>query len=420
MSFTFPNPLETTEFTAPNGITYSWDNEDAKWRVKAYLPPKGPTVDLSPTPPLKPGGPSDGDLWFNTSPDDPTLYIYSEDTGTWIPAVSVSALEERVAENEALQIEIVQRLQANEVLTNFHSGEITSIKGDIIELEEEINTLAPTVERGKWTFNIAGTVANKGQFTLYDGTVGNGNPTKVFQDAQSIWLNQLDIDGTVHGFASVRPGDLIEIFVEGSPEYGLYSVYGAPQDNTSGPSAYWAFGLSFIRTLSDNAELSNGSICRFKIFNPPSGGEASEYILKGGDKVEGELRWNPYKPAADGNPAQNSFSGINVYARAGGTKHLLYVNTGGTYSPEELSTDVAPTVGKSITNKQYVDETSTAAVEPLISGMHQAILGATNFEDLKSRLLTKLEAVAKKCLATQRIVRTTNMFTQGNTTRGGE
>ena len=161
MSFTFPNPLETTEFTAPNGITYSWDNEDAKWRVKAYLPPKGPTVDLSPTPPLKPGGPSDGDLWFNTSPDDLTLYIYSEDTGTWIPAASVSALEERVAENEALQIEIVQRLQANEVLTNFHSNEIVTIKGDlttiqneIIELEEEINTLAPTVERGKWTFNI--------------------------------------------------------------------------------------------------------------------------------------------------------------------------------------------------------------------------------------------------------------------------
>ena len=63
----------------------------------------------------------------------------------------------------------------------------------------------------------------------------------------------------------------------------------------------------------------------------------------------------PYKPAANGNPAENGFNGITVYARAGGTKHLLYVNTGGTYSPEELSTDVAPTFGKSITNKAYVD-----------------------------------------------------------------
>ena len=245
------------------------------------------------------------------------------------------------------------------------SAAIDDIRQDIIELEEEIDALAPSIDRGKWTFNAVGTVANKGQFTLYDGTIGNGNPTKVFQDAKSIWLNELDNDGTVHGFGNVRPGDLIEIFVDGSPEYGLYSVYGLPEDNSQGPSSYWALGLSFIRTLNDGDELTNGQVCRFKIFNPPSGGEGSEYILRSGDKVEGELSWSPYKPEADGNPAENVYSGIKVYARAGGTNVLLHAGTGGKYSPEELSTDVAPTTGKSITNKAYVDSTVNEAVEAI-------------------------------------------------------
>jgi hypothetical protein len=341
------------------------------------------TDDLNPPKDYPDQGPlENGDFWVDTNGG---LHIYKNRQWNKIRVYTDSVLPDTDAPLGS-QKEVGQTILGIETPTGemyLSQKEFNAWTYDtIIELEEEIDTLAPTVERGKWTFNVAGTVANKGQFALYDGTVGNGNPTKVLQDAQSIWLNQLDIDGTVHGFASVRPGDLIEIFVEGSPEYGLYSVYGAPQDNTSGPSSYWAFGLKLIRTLSDNAELSNGSVCRFKIFNPPSGGEASEYILKGGDKVEGELWWGPYKPAADGNPAQNSFSGINVYARAGGTKHLLYVSTGGTYSPEELSTDVDPTVGKSITNKKYVDAQVTAVQKSLSEPLTEAV---KSLKDLQAR-----------------------------------
>ena len=36
MAFTFPNPNTTTEFDAPNGITYSWDSVDGKWVVKGF------------------------------------------------------------------------------------------------------------------------------------------------------------------------------------------------------------------------------------------------------------------------------------------------------------------------------------------------------------------------------------------------
>jgi len=39
MSYAFPNPLITPVFTAPNGITYSWDAVDSKWVIKQYALP---------------------------------------------------------------------------------------------------------------------------------------------------------------------------------------------------------------------------------------------------------------------------------------------------------------------------------------------------------------------------------------------
>ena len=41
--------------------------------------------------------------------------------------------------------------------------------------------------------NLLGTVANQGQMSLYDDNYSNvGNPTGLFKDAKSIWLNEKD------------------------------------------------------------------------------------------------------------------------------------------------------------------------------------------------------------------------------------
>ena len=118
MSFTFPDPLVTTEFTAANGITYLWDNDGpGKWVVKSFLQ-DGVLVDLSPIPPTRPDrpdGPNDGDLWFNTSPDELTLYVYSEDSGAWIPAAPSTTLEGRVTELEE-QVNLLNEIVKGSVL----------------------------------------------------------------------------------------------------------------------------------------------------------------------------------------------------------------------------------------------------------------------------------------------------------------
>ncbi len=153
MSFTFPDPTVTTQFTADNGITYLWDDDNngpGKWVVKSFLH-EGVLVDLSPFPPARPDrpdGPNDGDLWFDTSPEELTLYVYSEDSGAWIPAAPPTTLEGRVSEAEAIQIQIVQRLQANESLTNLHSAELLTLRSEIAELEEKVNELSGIVKGG--------------------------------------------------------------------------------------------------------------------------------------------------------------------------------------------------------------------------------------------------------------------------------
>jgi hypothetical protein len=157
--------------------------------------------------------------------------------------------------------------------------EITNLQNDIIELEEEIDAIAPSVERGKWTFTAVGTVANPGQFTMYDADFGSGQPTGLFKDVKSVWFNQIDSEGTTHSFADVDEGELLEIFVDGSPEYGLYEVVGQAHDETQGATSFWVVDVNFMRTNEDTAAADPSDLCRFKIFMAPTAGNANDFIF---------------------------------------------------------------------------------------------------------------------------------------------
>jgi hypothetical protein len=164
------------------------------------------------------------------------------------------------------------------------------LQGEIVELEEEIEAIAPSVERGFWTMNLLGTVANQGQMSLYDDDYTNvGNPTGLFKDVKSIWLNERDNAGTSHGFAGVEAGELIELFVQGADEYGLYEVVDI-HDETNGAAQWWVIEVTFVRTLEDTSTTGTGDIIRVKIFNAPEGGSADEFVLKEGDDMTGRLR----------------------------------------------------------------------------------------------------------------------------------
>ena len=204
MPFNFPDPQTTPEFTADNGITYSWDVDDSKWQVK-----------------------------------------------------TTAALED--------------------------------IRQDIIELEEEIDAIAPSVERGSWQFTLSGVVSGPGIFTAYDEFVAtSGNPIGLVTNIKSIWFHSIDKAGTPHGFDNVKQGNLLQLFVEGSEEYGLFEVVEV-HDFTGGAADYWVIDVKFVRTLENTTRFDNGEICRLNIFEAPEGGTADGFVLKTGDTMTGDL-----------------------------------------------------------------------------------------------------------------------------------
>ena len=231
-------------------------------------------------------------------------YIFEEDKDRWLVNSSKDGLSGHFVKREGgdeMEGPLVilsygpvilkdEGVEDNEAVTKkYIDDKALYLQNEIIELEEEIDAIAPSVERGRWSFTAVGTVAQPGQFTMYDADFGNGSPTGLFMSARSIWFNELDLDGTPHSFANVREGELLEIFIDGSPEYGLFSVVGEAHDETQTGSKFWVIDVDFVRTNETTTAIGPAEICRFKIFEAPSGGEATSFVMKSGDTMSGNL-----------------------------------------------------------------------------------------------------------------------------------
>ena len=227
---------------------------------------------------------------------------------------------------------------------------LVSIENDVIELEEEIDAIAPSVERGVWRFNAAGLASSQGQLAMYDDDYTNvGSPTRYFKNAQSIWLNEKDSAGTPHGFGNVEAGNLIELFVDGEPDYGLFEVVDV-HDETNGAAQWWVIEVNFVRALSDTSKADDGDNVRVKIFQAPSGGDLSAYLPLAGGNMEGRIHMNP-----------EPFNGLTVFGTAGkdynnNTNIVFRAENGGTYTDPQVIIGVEPTGSTHATTKKYVDD----------------------------------------------------------------
>ena len=190
---------------------------------------------------------------------------------------------------------------------------ISEIKNEIIELEEEIDAIAPSVERGTWQMTLSGTTSSRGQLTMYDDTFGQGGPIGVFKQVKSIWFHEEDTSGTPHGFSNVEPGNLLELFVEGEPDYGLFEVVEV-HDETSPPTPYYAIDVSFVRALSDTSKADNNDLVRMKTFQAPTGGTADGFVLKTGDDMSGDLIF------------KSTNNGGDVYGNNAATNKIVFEN----------------------------------------------------------------------------------------------
>ena len=273
----------------------------------AFAVENGKIVTISTTAPV---GPNDGDLWFDSSENALSLFIYYEASAVWIPAAPPSSLSGRVDEGEQTQAEIiVNLLQAQE---------------DILTNEQNHTTLANKVEalegvsvRGEWVID---TNANPRSGDLFLYKVNNTQAT-AWSDVASIGFNATDNKGITHTFNNVAIGDTIRLrYLDGATSAatlkinsslgsGLYNV--SLTSSVGVPTTNFAYNTEFLSSFDPveyatidyvddqddlKLNLTGGTLTGRLITNASI--EANQKIIStvGGSNVVGFSLRNPLTP----------------------------------------------------------------------------------------------------------------------------
>ena len=329
---------------APSGgVKYKW-NKDVRIESDEYVILKGDELFI------------DGGIAEISAPQQLTLY--SNDLAVIAMDGPQSKYVLYTNKNEISTSVIVDDTSKDKSLTTklYVDEKDEKLYQDILELEQEIDAIAPSTQRGYWTYTDTGLVSSAGSYTMWTDAFddGLGSQTDAFASVGNIAMNPTDSDGNFNNFSDVEAGQLLEVFEDGDQDYGLYQV-----DHVQKRVAilgggvtheYWSIDVTALR--SGGGDTANGK-ARFKFFHPPEGGNASEFVLKSGDTMTGALEINV--PAATPNSSLFEVKGIQGNSGTGDTVLKILRKTDGDqaryYGPVSFK--------KELTTKEYVDSYTT-------------------------------------------------------------
>ena len=200
MALTFPDPNLEPTYTAPNGITYSWDVDDEKWVVGSFSNGSGiyyqedaPNPDLNPDLNLQ-----DGDLWVDS--DDNKMYVWTGSAWSEITACNGDT----------------------DVTKEYVDAQDDKLQQEIIKLQEEISAIAPSTDVGVWKDG-ATPNPSEGQFVM---RLPGGAVTQQYSDPTTnlIIINKTDSRGAKYNFEDVNVGQLIQLFDVIDQNFGTYVI----------------------------------------------------------------------------------------------------------------------------------------------------------------------------------------------------
>ena len=332
MTFTFP--VEKDDFTAENGITYSWSN--THWRVKSFKGPDGQTVIVDDEPPE---GGKVGQLWFCTKDNDYTLYILAELPDVWVPAsppVSLDGIDVNAAAIRELEVAInrvdnlTADLQSGLTNTVIKTDEaLTGIDEKLAELDGELDDLRPSIERGEWLYNSdpdESAVPNSGEYHAQveitdeyckqklgqclidadgdldaasqcnrenddcDAKIGEIDSDVPWHEVSRLVLSKSDQSGQVHSFGDVIPEMYVEAINLDGSGHGLYQI--------SGKSISGKKCALFVSPVHSTGHPNGKAV--IKIFKMVDA-DPSDYVKKSGDTITGRLQINRSRSGGNGN-----------------------------------------------------------------------------------------------------------------------
>ena len=347
-----------------------------------------------------------GHLWFDSSEDDYTLYIY--DGNDWVPAappVSLEGIEQSIYHiSEKLSV-VETGIVGARVDIAGNAGEIEAAKvrledletsqavqdNQIIELEEEIESLAPSLDRGKWTLAQLGenvTLAS-GEYAMGIGAnrvyceeqyeqcllaiggnpnddpaalaecnriagvcfnAADGNGEYYMNDwshATFLHFHKTDSEGKTHTFSDYEVGMFIDLFDQGDTGFAVFEITAAP---TLDGDVY-TIGVTPVQHEGEASGLA-----RIKVFEL-AGADPTDFVRKTGDRMSGRLQIT----------AENTGDALIVKGNTEGNTSIFYVRnardrtqfrvTGeGKVQAGEASSPFLASAKNDLTTKAYVDQ----------------------------------------------------------------
>ena len=254
----------------------------------------------------------------------------------------------------------------------------------LAELNQEIEDIRPSLERGLWAYDSSKTSPSSGKYIGYklaaDSTYCNeqlvacqlaagGDPTAMaactrehgectanignpvlevnWSDVDFIAVNKQDSNGELHTFTDVEIGMYVEVMDVDGGGFGLYQIVEPGIAAGGQTSGFWVQHVS--------SEGRQGGSVRIKVFEMASANPA-DYVSKNGDQMSGELR------------VLNEKSSECLYLKGAGDGSVMYVR-----GPEDVTlfrvkadgkvqagstpnTAFMPTSDNDVSTKKYVDQ----------------------------------------------------------------
>ena len=328
-------PADKSEYNAPNGITYTWDTLEEKWRVKSYgteQDPRyvkrqggddmeGPLIMTGPRnagdDPLLPGNVSS----IQTLNVDNTqnsglqlrhngnarVYVGDSDVAFAadikfnrnVPTVIKNNTQDLLSFDGSEVAYLGEIIEDEDIVNKKYVEDITGqLQQDIISLDEEIESIAKSMEKGFWHYEEPSggptRAPGEGRFFLlknFNSELGvlGAEFTQEYSEAEAVVLhnnewNREELDGSggaTHTWSDVAVNELIDLLDRPDPDF----LFGKITFVDAGIHAD-AVVIGFDKIEFDGSPTNHESGLHetlLKIFKEPSGGEASEFVKKSGN-----------------------------------------------------------------------------------------------------------------------------------------
>ena len=339
-----------------------------------------------------PGTPQTGELWYSTKETDLTLFIY---TGTtWAaaaPPVSLDGIEASIASVDAELLKVnaniaMNKRELDEAVLDIRDDQARQ-DHQILELEEEIEALAPTFDRGEWAFVTEQPAA--GQYAIGhlatseycldivgkclieagDDEVAKSQCTRIAADCEAAeekgeaylsdsWgavdtlkIHKLDAKGKEHGFGDWSVGKYVELFNHDDEGYGLFQI---------DKEAVIEADVATFKVHHVAHQGKPAGVARAKVFEMAAG-DPTDYVRKSGDDMTGALYIRPpknstglriYAPQGDAGAGQADATQLVRVANSH-NQYVFYVEESGAIAGKD---GMLPTQNRHLVSKKYVDE----------------------------------------------------------------